>query len=340
MSIFNTSPPAIDEKTLENWLLKNYDFLNDGIISFKKLNSERDFNIKIITKKNKKFVVKISNPAENLNILKLQDSMLKYLSSSDIKHFIPIPLHDDIKNLKDLNNRKCFVRILTFLDGEVFANNQNNEILCKNLSKFLGNLTLSLEKFEHPFAHRKFTWNSSDIEWIEDYINLFSENSKKDIIKIVLKSFKLNIKPKLSKIRYSIIHGDANNYNILVSNNDIVGLLDYGDSIYAPSICELTVALAYSLMNSSNIIDKCSYMVKSFHSIFPLTKIEIELLSTFIASRLLITVTMANIQKKKYPNNEYLTISENDAWNLLFKLKDINLDNLTLDLLKICNYEK
>ena len=69
MSIFNTSPPTIDEKTLENWLLKNYDFLNDGIISFKKLNSERDFNIKIITKKNKKFVVKISNPAENLNIL-------------------------------------------------------------------------------------------------------------------------------------------------------------------------------------------------------------------------------------------------------------------------------
>ena len=105
-------------------------------------------------------------------------------------------------------------------------------------------------------------------------------------------------------------------------------------------VVELTVALAYSLMNSSNIIDKCSYMVKSFHSIFPLTKIEIELLSTFIASRLLITVTMANIQKKKYPNNEYLTISENDAWNLLFKLKDINLDNLTLDLLKICNYEK
>ena len=55
--------------------------------------------------------------------------MLKYLSSSDIKHFIPIPLHDDIKNLKDLNNRKCFVRILSFLDGEVFANNQNNDIL-------------------------------------------------------------------------------------------------------------------------------------------------------------------------------------------------------------------
>ena len=39
-------------------------------------------------------------------------------------------------------------------------------------------------------------------------------------------------------------------------------------------------------------------------------------------------------------DNEYLTISENDAWNLLFKINDINLDNLTLNLLKICDYEK
>ena len=33
-------------------------------------------------------------------------------------------------------------------------------------------------------------------------------------------------------------------------NNDIIGLLDYGDSIYAPTVCELSVGLAYSLMNT------------------------------------------------------------------------------------------
>ena len=42
---------------------------------------------------------------------------------------------------------------------------------------------LDRQKFEHPFAHRKFTWNSSDIEWIEDHINLFSENSKRILLK-------------------------------------------------------------------------------------------------------------------------------------------------------------
>ena len=48
---------------------------------------------------------------------------------------------------------------------------------------------LSLEKFEHPFAHRKFTWNSSDIEWIEDHINLFSEICSDMILPIVFFAF-------------------------------------------------------------------------------------------------------------------------------------------------------
>ena len=101
-------------------------------------------------------------------------------------------------------------------------------------------------------------------------------------------------------------------------------LLDYGDSIYAPTVCELTVALAYSLMNTSNVIEKCCYMVESFQSEFPLNKSELEAISSLIASRLLISVTMAAKQKKKYPNNNYLSISEKDAWDLLFKLNDIN----------------
>ena len=127
---------------------------------------------------------------------------------------------------------------------------------------------------------------------------------------------------------------------IVSSDNKIVGLLDYGDSIYAPTVCELTVALAYSLMNSSNIIDKCCYMVESFQSIFPLNKSEVGGISSLIASRLLISVTMAAKQKKKYPNNNYLSISEKDSWNLLIKLNDINLQELTYNLLKRSNYEK
>jgi len=48
---------------------------------------------------------------------------------------------------------------------------------------------------------------------------------------------------------------------------------------------------------------------------------------------------MAAKQKKKHPDNQYLSISENEAWDLLQKLNDINLEKLTYNLLKTCKYE-
>lgn len=339
MLIFDTEPPIVNKHLLYKWLNDNYDNLNFKFIESFQLNSERDYNLKIITENKEKFIIKISNPLEKYDILLLQDSMLNHLSKSILKNLIPKPIHKEIKKFKDLKGRECYVRILTFIEGDILANNQDNKVLCINFSKFLGHLSKSLKNFEHYAAHREFIWNSSNIEWIENDIRLFNDRSKINIIKMIINLYNSNIKPKLNNFRYSIIHGDANNYNVISSNNKIVGLLDYGDSIYAPTVCELAVALAYSLMNSSNIIDKCCYMVESYQSVFPLNKNEIEAVSTLIASRLLISVTMAAKQKKKYPNNHYLFISENDAWNLLFKLNDINLQELTDNLLRISNYE-
>ena len=39
----------------------------------------------------------------------------------------------------------------------------------------------------------------------------------------------------------------------LVKNNKINGLLDFGDSIYAPTINDLAICLSYALMNNNNI---------------------------------------------------------------------------------------
>tara|TARA_Y100000590_G_scaffold273170_1_gene306677 strand:+ start:741 stop:1760 length:1020 start_codon:yes stop_codon:yes gene_type:complete len=339
MSIFNTQPPIINKQKLFTWLKNNYDYMNLEIIDSIKLNSERDYNLKIVTKNEKSYIIKISNSSENYEILSFQDSILKHLSKSYVKNFIPKTFHEEIKKFKDEKNRQCYIRILEYINGDIFANKQDNFTLCNNLAKFLGFLSKSLYNFDHPAAHRDFIWNSINIEWIEKYNNLFQEKDKNEIINIVLESYNKNVKNKLSDIRFSVIHGDANNFNIVVSKNEVIGLLDYGDSIYAPTVCELTVALAYSLMNTSDIVNKCCSMLKSYNLIYPLKKNEIQLISTLIAARLSITVIMAYKQKQKYPDNEYLIISENDAWNLLYKLRDIGLDKLTSSLLEITNYD-
>ena len=333
MSIFDTKPPTFNIDDLHLWLENHYPIFQKNILKSSILNSERDYNLKVMTKNNKKFVVKISNPSEKIENLEFQDNMLNFLKKSIIAKYVPETIHNIIKIIKDKENRECYFRVLSYLEGDIFGEQQKNINLCNNLSEFLGNLSFSLKNFKHKSAHKKFIWDSSNISWIENELELFSNPKKKDIIKMVLDSNK-NIKDNnMHKIRHSIIHGDVNNYNIITKKEKIVGLLDYGDAIYAPTICELSVALAYALMNSNEIMEKCSYMVKRYHSIFPINRIEIESISALVSARLAITVTMALKQKKKYPNNAYLTISEDNAWKLLYELSNISLDSMTKKLL-------
>ena len=58
-----------NQRNLIKWLKTNYSFLRNKSFTLNKLNSERDVNYIINIQNNKKYVLKISNPSENLNIL-------------------------------------------------------------------------------------------------------------------------------------------------------------------------------------------------------------------------------------------------------------------------------
>ena len=69
MSVFDVQPPIIDNKHLIKWLKFNFSFLRNKSFKLNKLNSERDVNFVIIVQNRKKYVLKISNPSETINIL-------------------------------------------------------------------------------------------------------------------------------------------------------------------------------------------------------------------------------------------------------------------------------
>ena len=89
MSVFDVEPPIIQKKYLIKWLKTNYSFLRNKSFTLNRLNSERDLNFTITIKNKKKYVLKISNPSENLNILHYQDRLIKHLSNaSNLKKYI------------------------------------------------------------------------------------------------------------------------------------------------------------------------------------------------------------------------------------------------------------
>ncbi len=324
MSVFNSDPPKIKKNHLILWLKDNYIFLKDKNLNLQELNGERDKNYLLIADKKEKFIIKVSNTLESKKLLEMQDNVLILLSKKKyISKFVPKKIHTSIKIYKDKFQRPSYVRILSFIKGNMFAYKKQSNLIDISLGKLLGYMSKGLQNFSHPSAYRKFEWDPSSIEWTSKYLNFFSFEKKK-IIQNNLIEYKNFIKLNKINLRHSVTHGDPNNYNIVVHKNNIVGLLDYGDMIFAPTINDLSISLAYALMNKKNLFLSLKNIITNYHNVFPITSDEIFSLMTLVKCRLTITVVMASLQRKKFPNNKYLSISEKDAWNLLYKLDKIN----------------
>ena len=112
---------------------------------------------------------------------------------------------------------------------------------------------------------------------------MFRGRQKKIIIKNIIEHDTFVTK-NLNSLRYSLTHGDANNYNLVVNKNKITGLLDYGDMMYAPTINDLAVSLSYALMDKDDIYTTLKNIISSYNKIFNITFNEIMNIFNFCIS--------------------------------------------------------
>ena len=162
MSVFDSAPPKINKINLITWLKRNYDIFNNKQISLKELNSERDKNFLISLNKESYFVLKISNFLESRKFLELQDYVLTSLNAREsIKKFIPKKIHRSIKTYLDKNNHSCHVRILSYIEGKMFANCKHSNELEISLGSLIGNLSKELQNLGHASSFRNFKWDPS-----------------------------------------------------------------------------------------------------------------------------------------------------------------------------------
>jgi 4-aminobutyrate aminotransferase-like enzyme len=121
----------------------------------------------------------------------------------------------------------------------------------------------------------------------------------------------------------SVIHGDANDYNILVDQtaSRVETLLDLGDMVNTATICDLAVALAYVMLGKQDPIAAAAQVVAAYHQDRPLIEAEVDALYALAATRLAMSVCYCAWQSSNAPQNDYLNISNQPAWELIEQLE-------------------
>ncbi len=129
--------------------------------------------------------------------------------------------------------------------------------------------------------------------------------------------------PRLERLPHSLIHADANDENVLVENGCIVGLLDFGDCLFNPTVCELAIAAAYAMLDRPDPLQAGAEVVAGYHSERPLSRDELEILLPLICGRLSVTVAVAAERRRIAPNHPNWFATERRAWDLLECFADV-----------------
>lgn len=318
------SKPQFSFNEMLRFTRTNFDL--EGDIS--ELNSERDQNFLISDAAGERYIIKVSNSQEDFKTLAFQNAALLTIQANDpelpIPSILPNVNGEIVSFITDKTQMRYFVRLMTYLPGISLAEFENRPPqLLYGVGALLGRLDKSLVTFWHPNARRYLPWSILETsEVLKRYQSSILDLEKRSLVDHFLLQFETFVQPELCKLRHGVIHNDGNDHNILVkvlpdTNLAITGLLDFGDMLSAPYANEPAVAAAYQMMAAADPIQAAATLITGYHSEFSLLESEIDLLYYLIAIRVATSVTLTAFQKQQLPENDYLAVHEEQAWNLL-----------------------
>lgn len=308
MSLLSATP-AFDSESIESFVLVHY-----GIQSVARpLPSERDQNF-LLDSGNQRFVVKIANGSEEPEFLDAQNKVLQHLDRQ--KSFCP-------HVVKTLNREAMtqiaspfqshFLRVVTYIPGTPLAESEQFPELLFDLGKKLAQIDNALAEFDHPALHRNFHWDlSNGVSVIREHSGLIRDLQLRATVENYVRHFESCIAPFLKELPRSVIHADANDHNVLVSEDGqrIVGLIDFGDMVHSYTLADLAIAMAYTMLGKKDPIESASHVVGGYNSECALSDYELEVLFGFTKLRLCMSVCLAAFQHQQRPENSYLDISQ------------------------------
>jgi Ser/Thr protein kinase RdoA (MazF antagonist) len=287
------------------------------------LPSERDQNFLITDARGCKFVLKIANSSDSPQLLDFQNRAMRQveqpLADCRVPQVLSSPsgLHITDIHRAGTGARHC-VRLLTWIEGGVLAKSATRTAsLFDSIGGCMARMDAALRDFSHPAMHRTLQWDLRHADLAREYTGLLPHARRSYVERLFAQWERID----WTRLRHSVIHGDANDHNIIVADGRMVGLLDFGDMVYTATVCDLAIALAYTMLGAEEPLSVAAQVVRAYQRHFPLTEAEQAALFPLMLSRLSMSVCYSAHNRARNPDDPYQVVSETAVWNLLAKLE-------------------
>ena len=217
-------------------------------------------------------------------------------------------------------------RVMSYLEGTFLGKLPARDWPLAGLGRLLGVLARKSLDFSGLLQEPEAS------PWDLQHLPLHKANLRKYIqepplasaIAYFIQQFESEVEPWRYGLRKGFIHNDANEWNILLRNGEISGLIDFGDSCYSWIVNDLAVGLTYALMDRPDPLDAAQKVISAYSGENRLLPLEADILYYLVAGRLCMSLCNSARARELKPDSAYVSISEEPARRLLMAWLRLN----------------
>jgi len=303
--------------------------------STSELSSERDQNVLIEASTGKRYVLKISHPAEPVEIADFEAEVMEHVQA--VAPLLPVPRvvrsNDGCRTIRHRNSRGAerAVRMISFLGGVTLSKAKRSAALRTSIGVSLGALDNALHSVPVAAQKREMVWDFEQASGLREFLRHVADARLRLRLIKAFDALETSNFSSRGDLRRQWLHNDFNPNNLLVSepaSPAVCGIIDFGDMIFGALVGDVAVACAYA-MEAANPLDSMLDVIEGFQSNNPLTQAELELLPTLVATRVAMTIVIAAWRVTLDPDNrEYILRNYTAAVEKLEAIQEMSTPNM------------
>ncbi|MEV4596816.1 aminotransferase class III-fold pyridoxal phosphate-dependent enzyme [Amycolatopsis sp. NPDC049253] len=291
------------------------------------LDSERDLNVLV----DGRFVLKISNPAEQADVVDMETRALEHVHAADPE--LPVPetvattAGEPVARPRDDAGRECLARLITLLPGSPLEGGPLDPDLAAQVGAVAARVSVALQGFFHPSAGRTLMW---DIRRMPEVL------AAAGIATGRLGELAERVAPALAAtatLPSGVQHADVTLTNVLAARASVTGVIDFGDMHHTAAVADLAVTLTSVLRLSGGDADRLwrltDAVLRGYQRHRSLSPAEVAVLGELVIARLLTTLAVSATRRGPHADNHrYITQYDTNSEQALELLSALSVREL------------
>jgi Ser/Thr protein kinase RdoA (MazF antagonist) len=309
------------------------------------LYGDADQNFRITARDGCRYVLKISTgkTKEVRHGVDLQQRLLECLDGGPqgVRCQRPIVTRsgDSVVYVREGKGQSSLAWMVEFVEGQLLADVPDYpKHLLRDIGRSVARVDLALMGFDHPAAHRHIQWDLAQLANLLPMVETVQDPDRRELLSRCMDRACEDILPALAQCPHGVIHNDGGNqHNMLVKATEsgnwrICGLIDFGDAVFTARVCGLGIAAAYASFGTERPAEAIVEVLRGYHQALPLSAMERSLVPGLAMARLAMSVAISSHRLLSEPDNDYLQISAQPAWQVLAAMDAGELER-AIDLL-------